>query len=178
MRLWLHLWKWLFPDHLCLLIVWFNTDFHFSRQRSTFPLQVAADHQRWLAIDCIHGDSASQPFCLALFVSLFTTHLERCQTSYWWLIVGWSLFMELLMDTWRCVAILLMVTSLVSSNSMHLEKPSFSIALDDVTSETWTTLNATTSQRRHPLACRCHIWRSVLDCHNGHHHQDWHLLSL
>ena len=145
MCLWQHWWKWVFPDHLCLLVMWSKTDFHFSRKRSTLPSQVAADHHRWLEMDCIQGDSSSQPLCFALFVSFLTTHFERCQTSYWCLICGWSLAIQLLMVTCRSVAILLMVTSLLVSSSMHLEKPSFSIALDDVHSETWTTLNATTS---------------------------------
>ena len=123
-----------FPDHLCLLVMWFKTDFHFSRKRSTLPSEVAADNHRWLETNCIQGDSASWPLCLALFVSLLTTHLERWSQTYWWLICGWPFAIQLLMVACWSLAILLMVTLLLSSSSMHLEKPSFSLALDDVTS--------------------------------------------
>ena len=92
-RRWQHWWKSVLPDHLCLFATWSKTDFHFSRRSCTFPSQVAEHHQRWLEMDCIHGAISSQPFCLALLVSFLTTHLERCQTSYWWLMCGKSFFM-------------------------------------------------------------------------------------
>ena len=92
-RRWKHWWKSVLPDYLSLLTTWSKTDFHFSRRSCTFPSQVAEHHQRWLEMDCIHGVISSQPFCLALLVSFLTTHLERCQTSYWWLMCGKSFFM-------------------------------------------------------------------------------------
>ena len=167
-RRWKHWWKSVLPDHLSLLTTWYKTDFHFSRRGCTFPSQVAEHHQRWLEMDCIYGAISSQPFCLALLVSFLTTHLERCQTSYWWLMCGKSFFMLLLMETWRSVAILLIMIPFSSKSWRQREKPSFSMAFDELTSDTWTTLDATTSL----LKCRCHIWHSDQGCHTCHHHRD------
>ena len=48
------------------------------------------------------------------------------------------------MDAWRSVATLVILIPFPSNISMHQVKPSLSIALDEHTSLTWTTLNATT----------------------------------
>ena len=82
MCLWSHLWKWVLPDHLCLFTMWLSTDFYFSLRSWTLPPQVAGHHHKWFEIDCIHGNKSSHPFCCALLVNFFTTHFDRCQTSY------------------------------------------------------------------------------------------------
>ena len=137
-RLWPHWWNKVLPVHLCLFTIWCKTDFHFSRKSTTLPPQVAAHHQRWLEIDCIHGNNSSQPFCCALLVNFFTTHFERCQTSYWWFIWGRSLFMKLLMDTCLSVAIRSISTLSPSKLSMQRLNPSFSMALRRRGAHEWT----------------------------------------
>lgn len=77
MHLWWHWWKRTFPDHLCLLLTWSSTDFHFSRKSWTLPSHVAADHQRWLDMDCICGDNSSQPFLLSLICQFFDSPLGQ-----------------------------------------------------------------------------------------------------
>ena len=105
---------------------WFNTDFHFSRKRSTLP-----DHQRWWAIDCIHGDSTSQPVYLALFVSFY--HPLR-EVSNIILVIN-SCVVFVLGTTDGHMMVCCKPTNGDIFTFQQFCAPSFSIALDDVTSE-------------------------------------------
>ena len=92
----------------------------------------------------IHGINSANFFVFAFLVSFFVTHFDKCQTSYWCLMLGWSLF--ILAVTVVCLSVVRhrMGTSLSRRKFNVLLHPSYSIAFDDVTSVTCTTLKSIT----------------------------------
>ena len=76
------LWRnWIPLPQLCLLIVWWRTESHFSFSTCAFPSHVWQAHNRWLHTDFIHSSMSSQSFCFSALASFFITLLShaKCQ---------------------------------------------------------------------------------------------------
>ena len=143
---WLHLWN-NCPRVLlqvCLLVMCFNTDIHFSSSSCAFPSQKAALHQRWFDMDWIHGARSWFFFIFACLLSFLTMDFEKCHTSYWWFMSACCLSIALLIPMRQSVVMVCIETWLSSRELRHQLNPSISMAFDDFTSLTCTALNSTT----------------------------------
>ena len=142
----------------CLLEIWWTLDVHFFK----------------LIIIPMHGDGlyprkqALTFLVLGLQCQLLATHFAICHTSYWCLTPGYFFLISDVVVTCLSVVKHRTCTLLARTLSSVLLHPSASIAFDEVTSVTWTTLKAGIL----PVArCMCHTWQSVQGYHTDHLHR-------
>ena len=133
-----HWWKCWQPLQWWISAAWYTMDFHRSTHSVALPWEEFAQNQSRVMIACIHSFSAAHGFVRAFLVNFFCADLAKCQTSKLCIMCGLSFFLCALTCTCLSVASFAITTRSSCRWFRQRFRSSSSIALEFLTSVTWT----------------------------------------